>query len=171
MSRVVDNTVLSNFCRVGRLDLLKALFDKVYVTYEVREEVLRGLEEGYSFLSPAAYEIRADPDAWLELKGFESDEEEDAFRKFTETLGYGEASCLALAQARGWLILTDDLRARHLAQQLGLTFTGTLGILALLVKKGILDLPDGDRVLRHMIAEGYRSPYESLADLLEDSRS
>lgn len=171
MPRVVDNTVLSNFCRVGRLDLLKALFDKVYVTYEVREEVLRGLEEGYSFLSPAAHEIRADPDAWLELKGFESDKEEDAFRTFIETLGYGEASCLALAQSRGWLILTDDLRARHLARQLGLAFTGTLGILALSVRKGLLDLLSGDQVLRHMIAEGYRSPYESLADLLEDCRS
>ena len=50
MPRVIDNTVLSNFCRIGRLEILNALFGKVYVTYEVREEVLRGLEEGYGFL-------------------------------------------------------------------------------------------------------------------------
>jgi len=166
MSRVVDNTVLSNFCRIGRLDLLSALFPKVHVTYEVREEVLRGLEDGYAFLQQAAREIRADSAAWLELTGFESSAEEEAFRKFTETLGYGEASCLALAQARGWLILTDDLRARHLARWLGLEVTGTLGILALSVETGILDPANGDRLLRQMIAEGYRSPYASLTEFL-----
>ena len=166
MSRVVDNTVLSNFCRIGRLDILNALFDKVYVTYEVREEVLRGLEEGYHFLGQAANAIEADPTAWLELTGFKSRAEEDAFRKFTETLGYGEASCLALAQSRGWLILTDDLRARRLARRLGLDVTGTVGILALSVGEGILDLADGDHLLHQMIAEGYRSPYGSLAEFL-----
>jgi predicted nucleic acid-binding protein len=168
MPRVVDNTVLSNFCRIGRMDLLSALFDKVYVTYEVREEVLRGLEEGYSFLEQAAKEIKAGSVVWLELTGFESSAEEEAFRKFTETLGYGEASCLALAQARGWLILTDDLRARRLARRLGVDVTGTLGILALLVEKGILDLADSDHLVQKMIAEGYRSPYGSLTEFLHD---
>ncbi len=166
MPRVVDNTVLSNFCRVGRLDLLNAIFDKVYVTYEVREEALRGLEEGYDFLEQAANEIGADPTAWLELTGFKSRAEEDAFRKFTKTLGYGEASCLALAQSRGWLILTDDLQARRLARRLGLAVTGTVGILALSVEQGILDIADGDRLLHQMIEQGYRSPYGSLTGFL-----
>ncbi len=169
MPSVVDNTVLSNFCRIGRLDLLNALFDKVYVTYEVREEVLRGQEEGYGFLLQAANEIRAGADAWLELVGFQSSTEEEAFRRFVETLGYGEASCLTLAQSRGWLILTDDLRARHLARRSGLALTGTLGILALLVEKGVLDLASGDEVLHQMIAEGYRSPNSSLREFLEST--
>ena len=168
MPRVIDNTVLSNFCRIGRLELLNALFDKVYVTYEVREEVLRGLEEGYSFLEQAASALKADSAAWLELTGFKSSAEEEASRKFAETLGYGEASCLALAQARGWLILTDDLRARRTARRLGIDVTGTLGILALSVEEGILDLASGDQLLHQMIAEGYRSPYGSLTELLHD---
>ena len=33
MPRVIDNTVLSQFLPVGRLESLNALFDKIYVTY------------------------------------------------------------------------------------------------------------------------------------------
>jgi hypothetical protein len=57
MPRVVDNTVLTNFSLVDRLDILRRLFGKVHVTYEVREEVLRGLGEGYRFMSRAEAEI------------------------------------------------------------------------------------------------------------------
>jgi predicted nucleic acid-binding protein len=57
MSRVVDNTVLTNFCLVDRLDILHTLFGKVYLTHEVREEVLRGLDEGYNFMSRAEREV------------------------------------------------------------------------------------------------------------------
>jgi predicted nucleic acid-binding protein len=124
------------------------------------------LEEGYGFLEQAASEIKADSAAWLELTGFESGAEEVAFREFSNTLGYGEASCLALGQARGWLIMTDDLQARRLSRRLGLDITGTLGILALSVEEGILSLADGDLLVRRMIAEGYRSPYGSLTELL-----
>jgi hypothetical protein len=34
MPRVIDNTVLSNFCRIGRLDPLNALLDEVQTICE-----------------------------------------------------------------------------------------------------------------------------------------
>ena len=55
-----------------------------------------------------------------------------------------------------------------MARRLGLDVTGTLGILALAVEEGILDLATGDQLLNQMIAEGYRSPYGSLTELLQD---
>ncbi len=76
MARVVNNTVLSNLALVNRLDLLRSLFGKVYVTHEVREEVLRGIEEGYAFLENATAVIRTGKDAWLELVRFETLERE-----------------------------------------------------------------------------------------------
>ena len=72
MSQVVNNTVLTNLCLVDRLDILRALFGKVYVTHEVREEVLRGLDEGHRFMSQAEREIGVGADAWLELVGFDT---------------------------------------------------------------------------------------------------
>ncbi|MFQ6057854.1 MAG: DUF3368 domain-containing protein [Anaerolineae bacterium] len=165
MPRVVNNTVLSNFCLVGRLDLLQALFSKVYITYEVREEVLRGIDEGYAFMERAEGEIGIGKEAWLELVGFESPAEEQSFRDFTRRLGYGEASCLAIAQHRGWLVLTDDLAARRALRQVGLEVTGTLGILRLAVERGLLSLAEGNELLRRMIEGGYHSPYDDLEEI------
>jgi len=52
-----------------------------------------------------------------------------------------------------------------MARRLGLQVTGTIGILGLLVEKGILDIADGDRFLDQMISAGYHSPYTSLTEL------
>ena len=41
---LVDNTVLSNFVKVNRLNLLIKVFEKVYVTEQVLEEFRRGLK-------------------------------------------------------------------------------------------------------------------------------
>ena len=51
--RLINNTTLSNLSRVDCLDVLRRLFGKVYITHEVREEVLRGIDEGYAFLGTA----------------------------------------------------------------------------------------------------------------------
>lgn len=165
MARVVNNTVLSNFSLVGRLDILRELFGKVYVTHEVREELLRGIEEGYAFLERAEAEIKVGEDAWLELVGFDKPGEEESFREYARKLGYGEASCLALARHRGWLVLTDDRAARKTLRQEGLEVTGTLGILKLAVESGLLTLEEGNALLQWMIRGGYHSPYEDLEDI------
>ncbi len=165
--RVINNTTLSNFSRVNRLDILRQLFGKVYITYEVREEVLRGIEEGYTFLENAAVQIRVGIDAWLELVGFENPREEQSFREYILTLGYGEASCLTLARHRGWLVVTDDRAARQRLRHEGHGFTGTLGVLKLAVEHALITLEEGDALLQEMIRVGYRSPYDRLEDIEE----
>jgi predicted nucleic acid-binding protein len=88
------------------------------------------------------------------------------FETFHEYLGTGEASCLAVAQERGHRLATDDKDARRLARQLGISLTGTIGILAILVKQGDLTLVEGDRLLQEMVAAGYRAPLATLEDML-----
>ncbi len=51
MAILVNATVLSNFAVVGRLDLLHTVWSRLYLAYPVYEELQRGLEEGYDFLS------------------------------------------------------------------------------------------------------------------------
>ena len=167
MPQVIDNTVLTNFCLVDRLDILRSLFGKVYVTHEVREEVFRGLEEGYAFMSRAEKEIGVGADSWLELAGFDTSAEEQSFREFTEGLGFGEASCLALSRHRGWMVLTDDKSARQRLHREKLPMTGTLGILRLAVERALLSAEEGNEFLRQMIVAGYHSPYDDLRDMDE----
>jgi predicted nucleic acid-binding protein len=147
------------------LDILRTLFGKVYVTYEVREEVLRGLDEGYGFMSQAEEEIGVGADSWLALVGFDTPAEEESFREFTDRLGFGEASCLALARHRGWLVLTDDKSARQQLRNEDLPVTGTLGILRLAVERELLAAEEGNELLRRMTVAGYRSPYDDLQDI------
>ena len=82
-----------------------------------------------------------------------------------ESVGLGEADGLAMAKSRNLLILTDDLDARRLAEDLGLSLSGTLGCLRDLVKHPILDTSSADLFLARMRERGYRSPVRSLRDL------
>jgi predicted nucleic acid-binding protein len=51
---------------------------------------------------------------------------------------------------------------------LGIVVSGTLGVLVQAVERGILMIEEGDKLLRAMIARGYRSPYSSLQPLLDN---
>jgi predicted nucleic acid-binding protein len=46
---IVNNTVLSNFASVSRLDLLEKIFDEIYISLEVYDEIKNGIEKGYLF--------------------------------------------------------------------------------------------------------------------------
>ena len=83
------------------------------------------------------------------------------------SLHHGEAACLTLAHHRGWAFLTDDKQARKAAKELGIIVSGTLGVLIQAVKRGLLEDASGNKLLRDMIARGYRSPHDSLRPFLE----
>lgn len=50
----------------------------------------------------------------------------------------GEAEAIAVARARDALLIIDDDRGRRLALRLGLRIKGTLGILVLAKRRGLL---------------------------------
>ena len=169
MGAVVDNTVLSNLAFVDRVDLLQALFGEVFVPVEVRQELLRGVEEGYTDLLRAGAQIGVGEDRWLRLRTLTTDAEEQLFRELTQCLGFGEAACLAMAHQRGWLVLTDDARARREARRLHIPISGSIGLLVLSVERQLLSVDDANDLLRGMIAHRFRSPVEDLRELLDSS--
>jgi predicted nucleic acid-binding protein len=77
----------------------------------------------------------------------------------------GEASCIAVVIEQNASLFSDDLDARHYARRQGISVSGTLGVLMLLVKGGHLTFEDADGLLQSMVARGYRSPVSSLVDL------
>ena len=86
---LVDNTVLSNFAKVNRLDLLKKAFDRVYVTEQVLEEFKLGVRRGVLPNVSIDFEV-------LKLEG----DEIELYNALRIRLGKGEASCLAIAKRR-----------------------------------------------------------------------
>ncbi len=154
---LLDNTVLSNLALVGQMDLVFRLWaGRVASTPEVLSEYEDAARAG---LLP--------PHAWTDLPVVELTTQEVAMSKtFSRRLGRGERSCLAVAHLRGGLFASDDADARAAARRLGIRVTGTLGILALTVRRELLTLAQANALLADMVAAGYRSPMERLDTLV-----
>lgn len=154
---LLDGTVLSNFARIGRLDLLeRATSGRAVTTEAVADEFEAGRMLGYF--------DEALPE-WLPVLPL-SPEEDESFRTLHLRLGAGEAQCLAVAQSRGMRLATDDGDARRHAHRAGVGVSGTIGIVVGLVTTGTLVLEEANAILAEMVEQGYRSPLSSLSSLL-----
>lgn len=147
MMILADNTVLSNLALIHHPEFInQAFIENVGTTEDVFRELQKGEKLGQL------------PDCdwtWLERLPL-SDEEHAWFYQFAQRLGEGEASCLAVAVHRGYKIATDDKDVRLWAMRLTIPYTGTLGVLATLVKQGQMSLEQGNRWLRNLIEIGYQ---------------
>lgn len=135
--------------------LLSKAFDQPVTVAAVNEEFAVGLALGRL------------PDvdwSWLEVIELTAEETVVA-EKLNETLGRGEAACIALAASRGWMVLTDDRDARRAARETGVIVSGTLGALMNLVRAQVLSLAEADQHLAAMKQAGYRCPVDSLSEL------
>lgn len=167
MNVIANTTVISNLATVGRLDLLRDLLGKVYISTDVYAEIQDGLAEGcdfYAGIGSLIYPLT--PSGWLCLTALSSDDELRVFGRLPTALHRGEASCLAIAEQRGRAFLTDDARARKVAQERNIITSGTLGVLVQAIKTELLPLDEANSLLERMIQAGYRSPYNNLAELL-----
>lgn len=157
MIALLDNTVLSNFTLVERADLVRrALGDDAATTEAAWQELQIGVDIG---------RLPSQDWSWLPVLSLTEDET-SLYRLFSRRLNAGEASCLAIAASRGCRVLTDDRDARELAAAWRIPVSGTLGLLLRLIDLEILSLAEGDDLLARMTSAGYRSPVDSLQELL-----
>ncbi len=115
---ITDTSCLIVLSRIGEMELLHKLYSPVVVTHTIEGEFGEPLPE------------------WIEVRGVSN----TAYQKLLEaTLDQGEASAIALAiEIPGALLVVDDLKARREVARLGLSMTGTLGILHKAKQKGIV---------------------------------
>jgi predicted nucleic acid-binding protein len=156
MRELADTTVLNNFAQVRRPDLLRLAFPGLGAPSRVLAELASGERSG---------QVPICDWAWIETLPLSAVEHRHA-QELAQRLDPGEAECLALAQARGWVVVTDDRAARAHALRLGLGVTGTLGVLDRLVQRRLLSLQEANALLDEMIVCGYRSPVGSLPNPL-----
>lgn len=153
---VADTTVWSNFADAGQVRLVPTAFPGVASPQEVVEELAEGQRLGHL----------GDFD-WRLVKRLRlTRKEAKSAERLGKTLGAGEAACLAVAAARGAVVLTDDRDARTVARSLGVRVSGTLGVLSRLVAMRALSVTGADELLAGMIRAGYRCPVASLTEIL-----
>jgi uncharacterized protein len=121
---VSDTSPVLNLARIGRLDLLKLLFDKLAIPPAVHSELLRtGVD-----LSPATWLTVVQP------------RDRNRAQEFQRDLDPGEAEAIALAlELRADLLLMDERRGRRHAAASGIRVTGLLGIVAKAKHEGLID--------------------------------
>lgn len=121
--RVVSNTSpVSNLAIIGRLDVLRLQFEKIRIPGAVRKELSR-LEH------PAGRQAveGAISQGWIEV---EQVIESHLALNLASSLDAGEAEAIALAsESSADLLIMDESAGRAAARNLGITMTGTLGVL------------------------------------------
>jgi len=156
MPLVLDSTVISNFVLIGHVDWLQQIWPGMLVTSkDAMVELQAGVRLG---------RIPEADWSWLTILSL-NEAESELCDELIPPLDRGEAACLALARYRDYPFLTDDRIARREARRLGVSLSGTIGALVSLVKEGLVSLEQANEALQQMIALGYHSPVQSLAEL------
>ena len=116
---VVNTTPIISLSSIDRLDLLRELYESVIVPEAVRAEVLAG---GRARIGVSAF----DEHPWIRVLPLRDPGRADLL----SDLDRGEAEVIALAQElKADLVVIDERLARRHARRLGLTMTGTVGVL------------------------------------------
>jgi predicted nucleic acid-binding protein len=127
--KVISNSSpLINFATLERLDILQTLYGRVLIPEAVYHEVV---VVGQNHSGAAAVSQAT----WIAQEAVTN---MPAVRALHD-LGRGEAEAIILAAEHpGSLVILDDRRGRLVADSLGLTMIGTLGILLIAKRKGLI---------------------------------
>ena len=142
---ISDTSCLIALSKIGLLNLLKDLYEEIIITQEVKEEFGNKL-----------------PDWIIILKVKNIAKQADIAKK----LDKGEASSIALAlEIENSILIIDEIKGRNIAKSLNLEIIGTIGILLLAEKKGLVK--DVMSLIFKLVNEGFRIS-DSLIDKLKE---
>jgi|SRR5699024_3487329 len=112
---VSDTSCIILFFKLGELDLLKKLFGEIHVTETVAQEFNQPLPDWIKVVNPKT-------DLHKGLSGY---------------LDAGEATSIALASEHDYsLLVIDEIKGRKAAKELGISVTGSLGVVVTAKNKG-----------------------------------
>lgn len=140
---VIDSSPLIVLADAGQEGLIRHLADEAVIPRAVADEILAGPHDDRARLQIASREwsIVPAPRAPDDL--------------LTWDLGAGENSVISYAFANpGWTAILDDGAARRCAQTFSIPIKGTLGIILLAKRRGLID--SATSVLHVMRRRGFR---------------
>ena len=133
---IADTSCFIAFDNIDHFDILQTLCPFIITTPEVISEFKKPFPE------------------WIKIVEVKDTVK---IKSISTLLGIGEASAIALAlETENSLLIIDDKKARRYAQNLGLNFTGIIGLLRLGFKQGLI--PEIDSIITDLRAIGFRLP-------------
>ena len=123
---ISNSSPLILLAKINKLSVLEKLYKKIYVPYEVYNEVvIKGKRENYSDASL----IERDMNEFIFVINLNSEHKKEA-EKLKNIIGSGESEAIALSlQEKAKLLLIDNLEPRKIAQAKGIKCRSTPGIL------------------------------------------
>lgn len=135
--------------QIGHFNLLRSLYGELRIPLAVRDEVVasgRG--------RPGGVEVSAA--AWIHIVGVR---DTTAVQLLRERLDAGESEAIVLAiELEADLLLIDEARGRRVAEARGLNKTGTVGMLVVAKKRGLISAVTP--LLDELRAAGFRMSEE-----------
>jgi len=127
---VSDTTAITYLAKINALNLLKSLFQIIYIPEAVYEELTRQGDH-----IPGSKEVKLLP--WIKVKQVKSYDE--YAKKFKKKLHPGETQAIGLAlHVNADLLIIDELDGRWEAKRQGINITGMLGIFKLAKEKKLI---------------------------------
>ncbi len=162
---IADSTILITFAKINRLDILVKLYNKIYITEAIYDEIITQgtlinatdslLLKDYFDQGKINLEKLKDKNIILS----------ENLRKLNPPLGKGESEAISLAiQRNEKLILLDESYARRVAEMSDLRCIGSLRILTNSFDENIIDEKEIDEIIKQMINNKFRIG----ADILND---
>lgn len=125
---VVNSTPLIVLCGIGKLDVLKEMYGEIIIPSAVFTEVTAKTDS-------ACAQIQVEKD-WIHVEQIKDHSEKKMYKA---KLHAGEVEVMILAQEqKADLVILDDNAAKKTAKYLGLSVTGTLGVLVRAKQKEII---------------------------------
>lgn len=129
---IADTDILSTFGKIGRMDLLRRLFQTVHVAPAVYGELLKAEQAGFSWVASVKQAVEL-----VLLTEGESRRAEQLSTLYPQ-LGRGEVESFVLAQTHHLLCLTNDRQAKEISKALSLPYLDLEEILRALKVRRIL---------------------------------
>jgi predicted nucleic acid-binding protein len=169
VSIIADTSVLINFLRIDRMDLIGMHQEQFLATEHVADEISDAYPDQQTRYGSA---LAA---GYLSQVTANDPEELDLFLRLgqSQRLGAGERSAIAVALNRGWTLAVDDTRAFNQAfREAGLSGRSlerirTQDVVIALIRSSVLTLAEADAIKRTWAAHHrFRLKIVSFGDLL-----
>ena len=139
--------------KINKLSILKELFGKSVVPEVVYKEITTKEPDKQIF----------DKKGWIQTRNVTNIEMTTLLEKLVDR---GEAEAIVLAKELKATLLIDDAKARKYAKLLNIDLIGTLGLLKIAKKNGLVQ--SVRKIIEKMLAEGYYIEDKLVTKLLKD---
>ncbi len=145
MEVLPDSSTIIALAKTDSLGLLKKTFGRVSITKEIEKEITSG--EASEII-----EIKRGINEWISV----IETKTHGYKEF-KGLGEGEKSILSYARYRkGVLLVIDEVEARVIAEEEGIPYTGTIGLIVFAFESGKISREEAVGILRRLSRSDFR---------------